>query len=476
MSTGTAQLVVIGAGPGGYAAAFYAADLGMDVTLVDPEVNPGGVCLHRGCIPSKALLHVAKLIYESREARNWGVEFGEPKIDVDKLRAFKDEVVKKLTGGTGQLAKQRKINRIRGTAVFKDNKTLDISLVDGGKSELTFEHAIIASGSRPTIIPGLWIDSPRVIDSSGALALQDIPNNMLIIGGGYIGLEMGTVYAALGAEITVVEMMPQVLPGADKDLVRVLQKSLDAKFKSILTETKVVSLAKVKKGIRVELEDKNGEKSQQVFDKVLMTIGRRPNSENLGLENTAVHVNEKGFIEIDGQRRTAEPHIFAIGDVAGEPMLAHKASHEGHTAVEAILGEKVVFEPAAIPAVVFTDPELAWAGLTESQAKEQGLKVEVMRFPWAASGRALTQDRIDGMTKLLIEPETERILGVGLVGAGAGELISEGVLAIEMAANAADLKLTIHPHPTLSETLMETAEMLFGTCTHVYRPKRKKQQ
>ncbi len=474
MSTDIAQLVVIGAGPGGYAAAFYAADLGMNVTLIDPEVNPGGVCLHRGCIPSKALLHVAKLIYESREAKNWGVEFSEPKIDLDKLRAFKDDVVKKLTGGTGQLAKQRKINRIRGTAVFKDKKTLDVSLVDGGKTELTFEYAIIATGSRPMIIPDLWIDSPRVIDSSGALALRDIPKNMLIIGGGYIGLEMGTVYAALGTEITVVEMMPNILPGADKDLVRVLQRSLDAKFKSILTETKVVSLSEAKNGIRVELEDKNGKKSRQIFDKVLMTIGRRPNSENLGLENTGIQIDDKGFIKIDGQRRTAEPHIFAIGDVAGEPMLAHKASHEGHTAVEAILGEKVVFEPAAIPAVVFTDPELAWAGLTESQAKEQGLKVEVMRFPWAASGRALTQDRIDGMTKLLIEPETERILGIGLVGAGAGELVSEGVLAIEMAANATDLKLTIHPHPTLSETLMETAEMLFGTCTHVYRPKRKK--
>ncbi len=474
MSGNTTQLVVIGAGPGGYAAAFYAADLGLQVTLVDPEENPGGVCLHRGCIPSKALLHVAKLIHESREAKNWGVEFSEPKIDLDKLRAFKDDVVKKLTSGTGGLAKQRKINHIRGTAVFKNNKTLDVALLDGSKQELTFENCIIATGSRPTVVPSLWIDSPRLLDSTGALALEDIPKSMLIIGGGYIGLEMGTVYAALGTDITVVEMMPSILPGADKDLVRVLQKSLNAKFKNILTETKVLSLKEVKGGIEVEIENKNGEKSKQKYDKVLMTIGRRPNSENLGLENTAVKVNQKGFIEIDGQRRTAEANIFAIGDVAGEPMLAHKASHEGHTAVEAILGGKAVFEPAAIPAVVFTDPELAWAGLTESQAKEQGLKVDVMRFPWAASGRALTQDRIDGMTKLLIEPETERILGIGLVGAGAGELVSEGVLAIEMAANATDLKLTIHPHPTLSETLMETAEMVFGTCTHAYRPKRKK--
>jgi dihydrolipoamide dehydrogenase len=474
MSEDKSQLVVIGAGPGGYAAAFYAADLGMQVTMVDPEPNPGGVCLYRGCIPSKALLHVAKLIHESREAKNWGVEFSEPKIDLDKLRSFKDDVVTKLTSGTGGLAKQRKINHIHGTAVFKDNTTLDITQLDGSKTELAFEHAIIASGSRPTIVPSLWIDSPRVLDSTGALALEDIPKSMLVIGGGYIGLEMGTVYAALGTEITVVEMMPNLLPGADKDLVRVLQKSLEAKFKSISTSTKVQNLKEVKNGIEVEIEDKAGEKTKQVFDKVLMTIGRRPNSENLGLENTKVKVTEKGFIDIDGQRRTAESTIFAIGDVAGEPMLAHKASHEGHTAVEVILGEKAVFEPAAIPAVVFTDPELAWAGLTESHAKEQGLKVDIMRFPWAASGRALTQDRIDGMTKLLIEPETERILGIGLVGAGAGELVSEGVLAIEMAANATDLKLTIHPHPTLSESVMESAEMLFGTCTHVYRPKRKK--
>lgn len=474
MSTESKSVVVIGAGPGGYAAAFLAADLGMNVTIVDPEENPGGVCLHRGCIPSKALLHVAKLIYESRESKNWGVEFAEPKIDLDQLRSFKDDVVKRLTGGTGQLAKQRKIEHIHGMAIFKNNKTLDITLNDGSKTELEFENAIIASGSRPTVIPSLWIDSPRVMDSTGALELSDIPKSMLIIGGGYIGLEMGTVYASLGTDITVVEMMPNVLPGADKDLVRVLQKSLDAKFKSILTETKVMKLEEVKDGIKVTLEDKNGETTSNVYDKVLMTIGRRPNTENLGLENTNIKVNQKGFIEIDGARRTAEPNIYAIGDVAGEPMLAHKASHEGHVAVEAIAGERVAFEPVAIPAVVFTDPELAWAGLTESEAKEQGIKVEVMRFPWAASGRALTMDRIDGMTKLLIDPETERILGIGLVGSGAGELVSEGALAIEMAANATDLKLTIHPHPTLSETVMETAEMLFGTCTHVYRPKRKK--
>lgn len=473
MTSLSTQLVIIGAGPGGYAAAFYAADLGMEVTMVDPEKNPGGVCLHRGCIPSKALLHVAKLIHESREAHQWGVEFAEPRIDIEKLRAFKESVVAKLTNGTGQLAKQRKINHLHGTAIFKDNKTLTVTLTDGEPVEVTFQDAIIATGSRPTVIPSLSINSPRLLDSTGALELKSVPKRMLIIGGGYIGLEMGTVYAALGSEITVVEMMAGILPGADRDLVRILQKSLESKFKLILTETKVVRLEEVKDGIRVTLEGKNITEPPQVFDAVLMTIGRRPNSENLGLEHTRVNVNPRGFIEIDGQRRTAEPHIFAIGDVAGEPMLAHKASHEGHVAVEAIAGEKTVFEPAAIPAVVFTDPELAWAGLTEQEANDKGIAVEIMRFPWAASGRALTMDRTDGLTKLLIEPETRRILGIGLVGAGAGELVSEGTLAIEMAATAEDLKLTIHPHPTLTETIMESAEMLFGTCTHIYRPKKK---
>lgn len=473
MKSISTQLAVIGAGPGGYAAAFYAADLGMEVTMIDPEKNPGGVCLHRGCIPSKALLHVAKLIHEARESQHWGVTFGAPKLDIDKLRAFKESVVAKLTGGTGQLAKQRKINHLQGTAVFKDAKTLTVTLLDGETVELTFQDAIIATGSRPTVVPSLAINSTRLWDSTAALELQSVPKRLLIIGGGYIGLEMGTVYAALGSEVTVVEMMSGILPGADRDLVRVLQKSLEAKFKTILTDTKVVKLEEVKDGVRVTLEGKEVAEPQQVFDAVLMTVGRRPNSENLGLDKTRVKVTARGFIEIDGQRRTAEPHIYAIGDVAGEPMLAHKASHEGHTAVEAIAGHKAVFEPAAIPAVVFTDPELAWAGLTEQEAKDKNIAFEVMRFPWAASGRALTMDRTDGMTKLLIEPETQRILGIGLVGAGAGELVSEGALAIEMAATAEDLKLTIHPHPTLSETVMESAEMLFGTCTHVFRPKRK---
>ncbi|MBN2412673.1 dihydrolipoyl dehydrogenase [candidate division KSB1 bacterium] len=473
MSEPSKKLVVLGAGPGGYAAAFLAADMGMDVTVIDPEVNPGGVCLYRGCIPSKALLHVAKLLSETEEAKNWGIEYQKPKIDIDKLRTWKTSVVDRLTGGLGQLTRQRKINHIRGIARFLDNKTLEITDLDGKKNKVAFENVIIATGSRPVEIPALKLESPKVIDSTGALELNDVPERLLVIGGGYIGLEMGTVYSALGSKVTVVEMTPGLLPGADRDLVRVLEKGLTAKFESILLNTKVVEMKEVKEGIRVRFEGGQPDDKEQIFDKVLMTVGRKPNSENLGLENTNVKINERGFIRVDGQRRTDEPNIFAIGDVAGEPMLAHKASHEGHTAVEAIAGHKSVFEPRAIPAVVFTDPEIAWCGLTETQAREQNRNVQVLRFPWAASGRAMTMDRIDGLTKLLIDPDSERILGMGIAGAGAGELIAEGVVAIEMAANATDLKMSIHPHPTLSETIMETAEMFFGTSTHIYRPKRK---
>lgn len=473
MSDEVKSVVVIGGGPGGYAAAFMAADMGMQVTLIDPDVNPGGVCLYRGCIPSKALLHVAKLINESEEAHKWGITYTKPQIDLNKLRAWKQSVVDKLTGGLGQLSKQRKITHIRGRAVFIDSKTLEITDAEGNKQKLNFENAVLATGSRPAVIPGLAPDSPRIMDSTGALDLQDVPGKLLVIGGGYIGLEMGTVYAALGSKVTVVEMTPGLLPGADRDLVKTLQKNLEAKFQAILLNTKVEAMSEVKEGIKVRFAGEGIAEPEQVFDKVLMTIGRKPNSENLGLENTKVKIIQRGFVQVDGQRRTDEPNIYAIGDVAGEPMLAHKASHEGHVAVEAIAGHKAVFEPLAIPAVVFTDPEIAWCGLTEAQAKEQNRNVSVMRFPWAASGRALTMDRPDGLTKLIIDAETERILGVGIAGAGAGELIAEGVLAIEMGANATDLKMCIHPHPTLSETIMESAEMLFGTSTHVYRPKRR---
>lgn len=467
------QLVVIGAGPGGYAAAFLAADLGIEVTLVDPEPNPGGVCLFRGCIPSKALLHIAKLLAESKEAENWGVKFSKPEIDLVRLRSWKESVVKKLTGGLGQLSNQRKINYIQGRASFKHKRLINILRVDGGNQKLSFEYAIIASGSRPTSIPGLNINSKRIWNSTQALELANIPKKMLVIGGGYIGLEMGTVYAALGTEVSVVEMMPGLLPGADRDLVNMLQKRLEKNFTQILLNTKVAEMKVLKEAIKVRFESSSGESTEEKFDHVLVSVGRKPNTEDLGLENTDVSLDKPGFIQVDEQRRTAESSIFAIGDVAGEPMLAHKASHEGRIAVEVIAGHKVAFEPRAIPAVVFTDPEIAWCGLTESEAKEQNRPVEVARFPWAASGRALAMDRTDGLTKLLIDPETERILGMAIVGSGAGELIAEGVLAIEMAAVATDLKLSIHPHPTLSETVMESAEVFFGQSTHIYRPKKR---
>ncbi|RPJ55602.1 MAG: dihydrolipoyl dehydrogenase [Dehalococcoidia bacterium] len=465
------QLAVIGAGPGGYAAAFLAADLGIQVTLIDPASNPGGVCLYRGCIPSKALLHVAKLLTESREAVQWGVEFGQPWIDLDKLRGWKDKVVQQLTGGLGQLSKQRKIQAIQGRAVFIDPTTLKIEKHDGGEVILPFTHAIIAAGSRPAVISSLALETPRLMDSTAALELTDVPPWLLVIGGGYIGLELGTVYAALGSRVTVVEMTSGLLPGADRDLVRILSKRLEGAFEAIKLNTTVVEMKNEEAGIRVKLKGESGEQ-EQVFDRVLLSVGRQPNSGVLGLKNTKVELDPRGFIKIDPQRRTAEPSIYAIGDVAGEPMLAHKASHEGRVAVEAIAGRKVAFEPQAIPAVVFTDPELAWCGLTETQAKDQGRSVSVARFPWGASGRALTLDRTDGLTKLLIDPDTERVLGMGVAGPGAGELIAEGVLAIEMGAVAADVRLTIHPHPTLSETVMEAAEVFFGQGTHVYRPKR----
>jgi dihydrolipoamide dehydrogenase len=472
----TTQLVVIGAGPGGYAAAFYAADLGMQATLVDPELNPGGVCLYRGCIPSKALLHVAKVIEEARHAPAWGITFGEPSIDLDTLRKYKDGVVKKLTGGLGQVSKMRKIAYVRGRAAFADATTVRITPVDGGAEQtLNFQHAIIATGSHPSSVPGLSIDSPRVLDSTSALDLPDVPKTLLVVGGGYIGLELGSVYAALGTKVTVVEMTDGLLPGADRDLVTLLQRRLEKTLHKILLKAKVTGMKEEKKGVRVTIEgaDLAGDDKSQVFERVLISVGRRPNSDVPGLDQTKVKVGERGFIEVDVARRTAEPSIFAIGDVVGEPMLAHKASHEARVAVDAIAGHKVAFEPQAIPAVVFTDPEVAWCGLTETEAKRQGRAVEIAKFPWGALGRAIAIDRPEGVTKLVIDPATERILGVGIVGSGAGELIAEGVLAVEMAALATDLKLSIHPHPTLSETLMEAAEVFFGQSTHVYRPKKK---
>jgi len=478
MSQLNTQLLVTGAGPGGYAAAFYAADLGMNVTLVDTEPNPGGVCLYRGCIPSKALLHAAKVVSESRDAKEFGITFGEPAIDVKKLRDWKNGVVAKLTGGLGQLTKQRKITFIQGKAAFVDSNTVKIQKTDGPPQNVRFEHAILATGSRPITLPNvppegsLSADSPLVLNSTTALDIEHIPSSLLVVGGGYIGLELGTVYAELGSEVSVVEMTPGLLPGADRDLVNVLEKRLKTIFKSIMLGTKVAKVEPTAKNVKVTFENPEGKTSRETYDKILISIGRRPNSGDLGLENTKVTVTPKGFIQVDLQRRTTDPAIFAIGDVAGEPMLAHKASHEGRVAVDAVAGRKTAFEPKAIPAVVFTDPEIAWCGLTETQAKRENRTVTVAKFPWGASGRAMTLNRTDGLTKLILDPDTQRVLGMAVVGPGAGELISEGVLAVEMGSVVEDVKLAIHPHPTTSETIMEAAESFFGHATHIYRPKK----
>lgn len=466
------QLIVLGAGPGGYAAAFLAADLGMDVTLIDKELNPGGVCLYRGCIPSKALLHIAKLLNEAKEASKWGVEFSEPKLYPEKINEWKNKVVKNLTGGLGQLTKQRKVNYIQGTAKFLDPLTLEVEKEGGEKEKLSYENLIIATGSSPARIPNFPEYSDKIWDSTGALDIKKIPKKLLVIGGGYIGLELGTVYASVGSEVTVVEMLPNLLNGADRDLVAVLQKRISKLFKEILVSTKVADISETKTGVKVTLETSDKKKVEKEFDAVLISTGRKPNTKGFDLEKTGVKVDDKGFIITDKQCKTNVTGIYAIGDVAGEPMLAHKASHEGRTAVEVIAGHKVEFAPNAIPAVVFTDPEIAWCGYTETEIKESGIKYEVAKFPWAASGRAMTLDRTDGLTKIIIEQSSQRILGMGIVGAGAGELIAEGTLAVEMGANMTDLKLTIHPHPTLSETLMETAEIFFGQSTHIYRPKK----
>src|ERR1700676_83786 len=465
------HIAVIGGGPGGYAAAFLAADLGMKVTLIDPELNPGGVCLYRGCIPSKALLHVAKVIDESHHAKNWGIDYSDPKIDLPRLRSWKDSVIKKLTGGLGQLSKQRKVEYIQGRAAFEDSNTLRVSRVSGNEDSLTFDRIVIATGSRPAIIPSLKLETPRMMDSTSALDLSDVPGSLLVIGGGYIGLELGTVYAALGCKVSVVEMLPGLLPGADRDLVLPLHRRMEKIFDSILLNTTVSAVKEESSGIRVTFDGPDVKERERLFDKVLVSGGRNQNSEIPGLEKTQVKVGQRGFIQVNKQLQTDEPTIYAIGDVVGEPMLAHKAAHEGRTAVEAIAGHKVALEPAAIPAVVFTDPEIAWCGLTETQAQKENREIKAAKFPWAASGRAMTVDRTEGMTKLVLDPQNERVLGVGIVGAGAGELIAEGVLAIEMGSLAKDIALTIHPHPTLSETIMESAEVFFGTSTHVHRPK-----
>jgi dihydrolipoamide dehydrogenase len=468
------QVAVLGGGPGGYAAAFMAADLGLQVTLVDAEARLGGTCLLRGCIPSKALLHVAKVIGEAHDATEWGVTYAAPKIDLETLRARKEKVIATLTGGLGQLAKKRNVQVIRAKGIFVDSQTLRLAPVEGSEQKedrLTFEHCILASGSIPTAIPAFNIGSDRVMNSTGALELKDIPESLLVVGGGYIGLEMGTVYAGLGTKVSVVEFTPGLLPGADRDLVKPLHARLEKLFKAIHLNTKVVSLTDKQDSIDALFEDANGQRTEN-FSRVLVSVGRRPNSSGIGLENTKVKINQRGFVETDDRQQTADPHILAIGDVAGEPMLAHKASHQGKVAAETIHGGHAVFEPLAIPAVVFTDPEIAWAGLTEEQAKREGRTVEVAKYPWAASGRAQSLLRTEGLTKLLIDPDTERVLGMGVVGVGAGELIAEGVLAIEMGCTARDVSESIHPHPTLSETVGFSAESFLGFATEIYRPRR----
>ena len=458
------ELVIIGAGPGGYAAAFHAADLGIKVTLIDPEVNPGGVCLYRGCIPSKALLHLAKTKEEAMQASKWGMKFEEPKIDIKKVASWKEKVVKKLTEGLGQLSKARNIEYIQGKAKFTGKNELEVTDNKGKTSVLSFEKVIIATGSSAVGLPELEIDHEKIWDATDALELKELPKKMLVVGGGYIGLELGSVYAALGTKVSIAEMTPGFLPGADRDLVKVFEKS--EAFKNVFFETKVEKVKITKKGVKVSLKGKKEEQAKK-FDCVLVAVGRKPNTQNLGLENLGIAANEKGFLEVDDRRRTKLEHVFAIGDITGEPMLAHKASHEGRIAAEVIAGKKgAAYDPKVIPAIVFTNPELAWCGLTEEEAKEKDKNVKVVKFPWSASGRAVAIGENTGLTKLLIDKETEVILGGAVAGKNAGSLIPEIALAIEMGSTASDLSLTIHPHPTLSETIMESAELFYGGATH----------
>lgn len=452
-----------------------AADLGMETTIVEADTRLGGTCLLRGCIPSKALLHVAKVISEARElTHEWGVQLDKVGVKIDVLRARKEKVIANLTGGLKQLAKQRNVRVIQAKGVFENSTTLKLEGGDPStysEPKLTFDHCILATGSTPTKIPAFDLPTDRVMDSTGALELRDIPESLLVVGGGYIGLEMGSVYAELGTKVSVVELTDGLLPGADRDLVKPLHNHLSKRFANIYLNTKVAGLKDLKDAIEVTFEDAQGKRTEK-FSRVLVSVGRKPCSSGFGLEKTKVKVNPRGFVEIDKQQRTADPHIFAIGDVAGEPMLAHKAAHEGKVAVEVIHGEPTEFDAKAIPAVVFTDPEIAWAGLTESQAQKEGLKVEVAKYPWVASGKAQALGRTEGVTKLIIDPETERILGVGIAGPSAGDMIAEAVLAIEMGCDVHDLSQSIHAHPTLSETLAFAAEAHLGFATEIYRPRK----
>lgn len=464
------ELVVVGAGPGGYAAAFYAADKGKQVVLVEREPRLGGVCLNCGCIPSKALLHAAHTITLARAATHHGITFAEPVLELGKLRAWKDSILQRLGQGIVQLASKRQVQVLAGRGYFEDSQTLRVETAQG-QQFVQFEKAIVATGSQPALPRAFDLGHPRIMTSTEALELEEVPRRMLVVGGGYIGMELGTVYATLGSEIVVVEALDQILTGADPDLARPVMARARQVFKEIRTSAKVLSMATSGRQIKVEIEF-GGQKAVELYDRVLVAVGRRPNAEDLGLEHTKVERDDKGFIKVDDRQRTADPAIYAIGDIAGGVLLAHKASREARIAVEAILGEHDTIPEFIIPAVVFTDPELAWCGVTEAEARQQGLAIAVAKFPWAASGRALTFDRPDGLTKMIIDPDTERLLGVGIVGHGAGELIAEGVVALEMGATAADLALSVHPHPTLSETMMECAEVFYGYATHTIGRKR----
>jgi len=468
------EIVVVGAGPGGYAAAFYAADLGKKVIMIERDKRLGGVCLNRGCIPSKALLHAAHTISSARESEHRGITFGSPTIDVAKLRAWKESIVTKLSGGVAQLAKLRGVQVMYGRGYFEDSNTLRVE-TEQGQQFINYEHAIVAVGSKSAMPKAFDLGNPRVMTSREALEVEDIPENLLVVGGGYIGMELGTVYARLGSTVVLVEALDTILAGADADLARPVVNQARKMFKEMRLKTKVGKMATVGKQIKVEFEI-DGQKKEELYDRVLVAVGRSPNSQDIGLENTKVTLDDKGFIKVNEKQQTSDPAIYAIGDIAGGVLLAHKASKEARIAVEVIAGEESAFTGVTIPAVVFTDPEIAWCGLTEAEAKEKGIEVQVSKFPWAASGRALTFDRTDGLTKLIIDPETERVLGVGIVGYGAGELISEGVLAVEMGAIAKDIALTVHPHPTLSETLMEAAEAFYGEATHIMAKRKQERQ
>ena len=464
------QIVVVGAGPGGYAAAFYAADLGKKVILVERDQRLGGVCLQRGCIPSKALLNAAHTITSARESEHRGITFANPTIDVAKLRAWKESIIAKLSGGVAQLAKMRGVQVMQGRGYFEDSKTLRVE-TQQGQQFINYEQAIIAVGSKSAMPKAFDLGNPRVMTSREALEIEDIPENLLVVGGGYIGMELGTVYATLGSKVVLVEALETILAGADPDLARPVMNYAKKAFKEVRLKTKVGKMSTSGKQIKVEFE-LDGQKKEEMYDRVLVAVGRTPNSADLGLENTKVTLDEKGFIKVNEKQQTTDPAIYAIGDIAGGVLLAHKASREGRIAVEVITGEDSSSAGITIPAVVFTDPEVAWCGLTEAEARAQGKTVQVAKFPWGASGRALTYDRPEGLTKLIVDPETERVLGVGIVGHGAGELISEGVLAVEMGATVKDVALTVHPHPTLSETLMEAAEAFYGYATHIYTRKK----